>query len=116
DGLVRNRLDRPWVRKSGKLQPATWEDAFAAIARALKGAGAEDVAAIAGDLQDLESVYAMKALLGAFGSSLHECRQDGAKFDVSSPGAYRFHATIAGLENAGAILLVGSNPRWEAPL
>jgi NADH-quinone oxidoreductase subunit G len=116
DGLLRRRLDRPWIRKEGKLQPAAWEDAFALIAERLKGAAGGQVAAIAGDLQDLESMFAMKALLGALGSDLHECRQDGADFDTASPGAYRFSSTIAGLEEAGAILLVGSNPRWEAPL
>jgi NADH-quinone oxidoreductase subunit G len=116
DGLVRNRLDRPWVRKGGKLQPATWEEAFAAIAKQLKGAKGDEVAAIAGDLQDLESIHAMQALLGAYGSNLHECRQDGALYDVSSPSAYRFNATLGGLEEARAILLVGTNPRWEAPL
>ena len=116
DGLVRNRLDRPWVRTGGKLQPATWEETFAAIAKQMKGAKGDQVAAIAGDLQDLESVYAMQALLGAYASNLHECRQDGALYDVSSPAAYRLNSTIAGLEEARAILLVGSNPRWEAPL
>ena len=116
DGLVRNRLDRPWVRRNGKLEAATWEEAFAVIAKQLKGATGDQVAAIAGDLQEVESVYATKALLQAYGSSLHECRQDGARFDVASPASYRFNATIAGLETAGAILLVGSNPRWEAPL
>ncbi|HEX8061983.1 MAG TPA: NADH-quinone oxidoreductase subunit NuoG [Allosphingosinicella sp.] len=115
DGLVRNRLDRPWVRRDGKLQPASWDEAFEAIARRLEGAGGQ-VAAIAGDLQDLESVFALKKLIEAFGSNLHECRQDGAKFDVSSPAAYRFNPSIAGIESAPAILLVGTNPRWEAPL
>ncbi|WP_332811180.1 NADH-quinone oxidoreductase subunit NuoG [Sphingomonas sp.] len=116
DGLLRNRLDRPWVRKGGKLQPASWDEAFAVIARQLQGASGDQIAAIAGDLQDLESVFAMKQLLATLGSTLHECRQDGARFDVSTPGAYRFNATIAGIEQVGAILLVGSNPRWEAPL
>jgi NADH-quinone oxidoreductase subunit G len=116
DGLLRRRLDRPWVRRGGKLEEASWADAFALIAEKLDGAGADEVAAIAGDLQDLESVYAMKALLRNYGSSLHECRQDGAMFDVSAPAAYRFNSTIAGVEEAGAILLVGANPRWEAPL
>ncbi len=117
DGLVRNRLDRPWVRdKAGKLQPASWQDAFAAIAGQLKGASGDQVAAVAGDLQDLESIYALKALLGGLGSTLHECRQDGARFDASSPAAYRFSSTIAGIEAAPAVLLVGTNPRWEAPL
>jgi NADH-quinone oxidoreductase subunit G len=116
DGLVRNRLDRPWMRRDGKLQPASWAEALGAVAERLNGASGEQVAAIAGDLQDLESIYAMKALLGALGSTLHECRQDGAMFDVSSPAAYRFNSTIAGIETAPVILLIGTNPRWEAPL
>jgi NADH-quinone oxidoreductase subunit G len=116
DGLLRRRLDRPWVRREGKLQPASWEEAFEVIAERLSGATGDQVGAIAGDLQDLESIYALKALLGLYGSTLHECRQDGAQFDISHPAAYRFNATIAGIEEAGAILLVGSNPRWEAPL
>src|SRR4051812_12432980 len=116
DGLVRNRLDRPWVRIDGKLRPASWEDAFAAIAARLKGAGGDEVAAIAGDLNELESLYAAKQLLASYGSTLVEARQDGAKYDISSPAAYRFNATIAGIEAAPAILLVGTNPRWEATL
>jgi NADH-quinone oxidoreductase subunit G len=116
DGLVRNRLDRPWVRRDGKLQPASWDEAFAAIAEAVRGASGDQVAALAGDLQDVESMFALKSLLNALGSTLHECRTDGARFDVSSPAAYRFNPTIAGIEAAPAILLVGTNPRWEAPL
>ncbi|MDB5692271.1 MAG: NADH-quinone oxidoreductase subunit [Alphaproteobacteria bacterium] len=116
DGLVRNRLDRPWVRKGGKLLPASWDEAFAAIAKALKGASGEQIAGLAGDLQDLESVFALKTLLNGLGSTLHECRVDGARFDVTTPAAYRFNSTIAGIETAPVILLVGANPRWEAPL
>jgi NADH-quinone oxidoreductase subunit G len=116
DGLVRNRLDRPWVRKEGKLRPASWEEAFGIIAERLNGAKGDEIAAVAGDLQDLESMFALKKLLNAFGSTLHECRQDGAIFPASPPAAYRFNATIAGIETAPAILLIGTNPRWEAPL
>ncbi|HEY0085417.1 MAG TPA: NADH-quinone oxidoreductase subunit NuoG [Allosphingosinicella sp.] len=116
DGLLRRRLDRPWIRREGRLQPATWAEAFEAIAAQLQGATGDQVAAIAGDLQEVESVYAAKALLKAYGSTLHECRQDDARFDVSSPASYRFNATIAGIEEAPAILLIGTNPRWEASL
>jgi NADH-quinone oxidoreductase subunit G len=116
DGLVRRRLDRPWVRREDKLQPATWAEAFEAIAARLNGAKGDQVAGLAGDLQDLESVFALKKLLNGLASSLHECRTDGARFDVSTPAAYRFNSTIAGIEAAPAILLVGTNPRWEAPL
>src|SRR3954470_13764151 len=116
DGLVRNRLDRPWVRRDGKLRPATWQEAFGAIAERLRGASGDEAAALAGDLQDSESVYALKTLVNSLGSNLHECRVDGARFDVSTPAAYRFNSTIAGIETAPVILLVGTNPRWEAPL
>ena len=116
DGLVRRRLDKPYVRRDGKLQPATWAEAFAAIAARLEGAGAGQVAGIAGDLAEVEGVYALKSLLAAYGSSLHECRTDGAILPVAHPAQYRFNATIAGVEKAGAVLLVGANTRWEAPL
>jgi len=116
DGLVRNRLDRPWVRREGKLQPATWEEAFSAIAERLQGASGDQIAGLAGDLQDLESIYALKKLLNGLGSTSHEARVDGACYDVSHPRAYRFNSTIAGIEEAPAVLLVGTNPRWEAPL
>ncbi|QJU58733.1 NADH-quinone oxidoreductase subunit G [Sphingomonas sp. AP4-R1] len=113
DGLVRKRLDKPFVKKDGKLVPATWGEAFASIKAV--GAGSS-VAAIAGDIVDCETMYAAKTLLGAMGSTLLEGRQTGLAYDVSSLAAVNFNTTIAGIETADAILLVGSNVRWEAPL
>jgi NADH-quinone oxidoreductase subunit G len=113
DGLVRKRLDRPYVRRAGKLEPATWEQAFAAIK--LIDAGSS-VAAVAGDLVDCETMYAAKALLAKLGSPLIEGRQTGLKYDTSSLSAVNFNTTIAGIERADVILLVGTNVRWEAPL
>lgn len=115
DGLVRRRLDKPYVRRDGKLQPAGWDEAFAAIAQVAATAG-RGVAAIAGDMVDCETMFAAKKLVGAFGSSLLEGRQTGMAYDVSNLGAVAFNTTIAGVEDADAILLVGSNLRWEAPL
>ena len=116
DGLVRNRIDKPYVRVDGKLRAATWDEAFKAIARAADGLTGNKIGGLAGDLAEVESVYALKQLLAAYGSSLHEARVDGALYDVSQPASWRFNPTIAGVEHAKAILLVGSNPRWEAPL
>ncbi|WP_419825502.1 NADH-quinone oxidoreductase subunit NuoG [Sphingomonas sp.] len=116
DGLVRNRLDKPYARVGGKLRPATWEEAFAAIARAADGLSGTQVAGFAGDLAEVESVYALKALLRGYGSTLHECRVDGAEFDVAAPADWRFNPGIAAVADAKAILLVGANPRWDAPL
>ena len=113
DGLVRRRLDRPYVRRDGKLVPASWQEAFEAIRAVSAGAS---VAAIAGDLVDCETMYAAKALLRSMGSELLEGRQTGLAYDTSSIAAVNFNSTIAGIETADAILLVGSNVRWEAPL
>ncbi len=113
DGLVRQRLDRPYVRQGGKLVPATWDEAFAAIAAVDHGGS---IAAVAGDLVDCETMFAAKALLKEFGSSLLEGRQTGMDYDTSSLAAVNFNTTIAGAEHADAILLVGTNLRWEAPL
>jgi NADH-quinone oxidoreductase subunit G len=115
DALVRNRLDRPWVRERGKLKEASWQDALGAFAKRLKKAGSK-VAAIAGDLLDAETMYAAKKLLEGQGSKLLEGRQTGLTYDVSSLAAVAFNSTIAGIETADAVLLVGSNVRWEAPL
>jgi len=113
DGLVRQRLDKPYVRKQGKLVAAAWDEAFAAIAAVKAGSS---VAAIAGDLVDCETMFAAKALVKAMGGSLLEGRQTGMDYDVSNLAAVNFNTTIAGAETADAILLVGTNLRWEAPL
>jgi len=115
DALVRNRLDRPWVREKGRLKEASWADALALFAKRLKKAGPK-VAAIAGDLLDAETMYAARKLLEARGSGLLEGRQTGLTYDVSSLSAVAFNSTIAGIETADVVLLVGSNIRWEAPL
>ena len=115
DGLLRNRLDRPWVRDGGTLRAATWDEAFdriAAVAKTAKG----KVAAVAGDLVDVETMYAAKALVAALGSDLIEGRQTGLAYDATSIGAVNFNTTIAGIETADVILLIGTNPRWEASL
>ena len=113
DGLVRRRLDKPYIRKDGKLIASSWDEAFAAIAAVDAGSS---VAAVAGDLVDCETMYAAKALANAMGSSLLEGRQTGMAYDTSSLAAVNFNTTIAGVERADAILLVGTNLRWEAPL
>jgi NADH-quinone oxidoreductase subunit G len=113
DGLVRKRLDRPYVRRDGKLVAVDWDEAFAAIAAVNAGSS---VAAIAGDLLDCETMFAAKALVRNLGSSLIEGRQTGMAYDVTNLGAVAFNSTIAGVERADAILLVGTDLRHEAPL
>ena len=116
DGLRRRRLDKPWVRENGKLRPATWAEAFGAIAARLKGVAGDRVGAVAGDLCDAESMFALKALMAGLGSQNLDCRQDGAALDGSRRDFYLFNSGVAGIEEADVILLIGSNPRLESPV
>ena len=113
DGLTRRRLDRPWIRRDGKLVAASWDEAFAAVAKVNPG---KDIAVIAGDLVDCETMFAAKALAGALGSTLLEGRQTGLSYDCSNLAAVNFNSTLAGIETADIVLIVGSQVRWEAPL
>ncbi len=117
DGLKNQRLDRPLVRKkSGKFQEASWEEAYAAIAKQFEKTAPKKIAAIAGDLADVESMLALKALMKNLGSPHMDCRQEGAQFDAKNRASYLFNTTIAGIEQADCCLLIGVNPRYDAPL
>ena len=116
DGLKRQRLDRPYVRRNGKLEPASWAEAFAAVAAKLKGTAPAKTAAIVGDLAAAEEVKALKDLMTAFGAVNLDCRQDGAKLEAKPRQGYLFNSTLAGVDAADALLLIGTNPRWEAPV
>lgn len=119
DGLGRQRLDKPYVRKNGKLVATTWDEALGVVAKKLKG-DPEGVAAIAGDLACTESMKALKDLMDALGVKNIDCRQDGAPLGLSGTGGprqeYLMNTTIAGIEHADALLIVGSDVRHEAPL
>ncbi len=119
DGLALQRLDQPYVRIDGKLTPASWDDAFAAIKAKLDGLGEDAggrIAAVAGDMADVEAMLALKEFFTALGSANLDCRQDGAKIEGRHRGGYLFNSSIAGIEDADALLLVGCNPRMEATL
>ncbi|MBM3525054.1 MAG: NADH-quinone oxidoreductase subunit G, partial [Alphaproteobacteria bacterium] len=117
DGLRRQRLDQPYVRGADrKLQPASWSEAFTAIASRVTGSSGIRMAAIVGDQADCESIAALHDLMTALGSPNTDCRQDGAKLDPRSAAGWRFNSTIAGIDRADALLLIGTNPRWEAPV
>ncbi|MCA0275194.1 MAG: NADH-quinone oxidoreductase subunit NuoG, partial [Proteobacteria bacterium] len=115
DGLKTQRLDRPYVRKDGRLQPATWADAFGAVKAAVSGTSGDRIGAIAGDLASVEEMYALRELMTALGSTNIDCRQDGSQLDPSlGRASYLFNPTIEGIEQADALLIVGANPRLEA--
>jgi len=115
DGLRTQRLDQPYVRRNGKLQQASWDEALAVVSERLTQTAPEKVGAIAGDLAACEEVFALKDLLGRLGVTNLDCRVEG---EALSPGlgraSYLFNSSIEALSEADAILLIGSNPRVDA--
>ncbi len=115
DGLRVQRLDRPFIRELGRLQPATWHAAFEAVAAKVKPAKASRIGALVGDLAAVEEIFALKDLMARLGVNNMDCRQEDEAFDPAlGRASYLFNATIAGIERADALLIVGANPRREA--
>jgi NADH-quinone oxidoreductase subunit G len=114
DGLRTQRLDRPYIRENGQLRAASWPEAFGAIAAKIARCNGKRIGAIAGDLAAVEEMFALKELLAKFGS-VNMAVQGGDAFDPKAGrAAYIFNPTIAGIDQADALLIVGSNPRREA--
>lgn len=117
DGLRTQRLDRPYIRKNGKLVAASWADSFDLIQSAITKSQSKNIGAIAGDLSTVEEMYALKTLLTSMGSSLFDCRQDNVALTPEfGRASYLFNPTITGIEDADALLIIGSNPRIEAAI
>jgi NADH-quinone oxidoreductase subunit G len=117
DGLGVQRLDQPYLRENGRLSSANWQEAFAAIAKRVAATSGAKIGALAGDLASVEEIYALKLLMQALGSENVDGRQDGTALDPSlGRGSYIFNSTVAGIESADAVLIVGANPRKEAPV
>ena len=112
DGLKRQRLDAPYVRENGKLRKASWPEALAAAAAAMKG---KTTAGLVGDLAPVEAVYALKQMIEGQGGRI-ECRTDGADLPIGNRSAYVGTAVIEDIDEAEAIMLIGTNPRDEAPV
>jgi NADH-quinone oxidoreductase subunit G len=117
DGLRVQRLDQPYVRQGGRLRPATWSEAFRAVAAKLKTTTGERIGGIAGDLAAVEDMFALKGLLERLGSANFDCRQDGAALDPKwGRASYLFNATVPGIDEADGLMIIGANPRKEAPV
>jgi len=116
DGLLKQRLDKPYIKKNGKLVAVSWDDAFTAIKNKINTLSGEKIAAIAGDLIDVEAMLALKDLWHKFGSDNIESRQYGEKFDVNSRSNYLFNTEIAGIDQADLCLIIGGNTRKDAPI
>lgn len=117
DGLKYQRLDHPYARGvDGRLAPVSWEEAFSIVVDHLHHIPGERIAAIVGDMVDAEAMVALMDLMGAMGSPHLDCRQEGGDVGKEPRCSYIFNTTLVGVERADFCLLIGTNPRVEAPL
>jgi len=116
DGLKVQRIDRPYVKKNNRLVISNWNEVLQEVAVRLRGINSNKLAAIAGDMTDCETMLMVKELFASIGSSNIDCRQDGSYNEVEHRASYLFNTTIKGIEQSDACLIIGSNPRWEAPI
>jgi NADH-quinone oxidoreductase subunit G len=116
DGLKLQRLDRPLIKKNNRFEEVSWDEALKAINKELSKLSGKEIAAIAGDLTDVESMFILKNIMHKLGSDNIDCRQEGEKLYPDNRSSYIFNTTIQGIEKADLCLLIGTNPRKEAPM
>ena len=116
DGLKYQRLDTPLVKKNGVLESSTWGEAFEVIRERLISLNPNQIAALAGDLVDCESIMVLKDFMSKIGVQNLDCRQDGSLIDRRHRSLYIFNSTINGIDDSDCLLLLGTNPRKEAPI
>ena len=114
DGLSKQRLDSVYLKQNNKLNPVTWDTGLKKIVEEISNRGVKNTISISGKFTDIETLYSSKLFLNSLGSALYDCRFDNAQFVEGARESYITNSTIQAIENADAILLVGSNPRWEA--
>jgi NADH-quinone oxidoreductase subunit G len=116
DGLKNQRLETPYIKVNGKFESCTWDEAFDVIAEKMVSSKPMEIGAITGELVDVESMMALKDLMDGIGSPHTDCREDGSNVSTIHRSHYLFNTGIANLEQCDAVLLIGTNPRLEAPL
>ena len=114
DGLSKQRIDTPYLLKDGKLVIAEWDEVLVNITQEISKRGKENTLALSGKFTDIETLFSAKYFLQSLGSNYFDCRYDNVQFIENQRASYLFNSSIQEIDNADAILLIGTNPRWEA--
>jgi NADH-quinone oxidoreductase subunit G len=116
DGLKYQRLNKPYVKRDGKLQASTFDEAFSEIVKKAKSLKANQIGALSGQISSAEEIFALKKLMEKLGVNQIDCRLKGEKLDANDQASYLFNSSIAGIEETDACLLIGVNPKKDAPI
>ena len=116
DGLLKQRLDVPYIKKNNKLQKSSWDEAIGIIVKKIKETQSDEIAGHIGDMISLESSVAFKKLFNNLQSDNLEFREKKYYINPNDKINYIFNSSIKGIEESDLILLVGTNPRHEATI
>ncbi len=116
DGLKYQRLDKPYIKRNGKLSEASFDEALTEVANKIKSLQASEIAAFTGQLSAVEEIFALKKLLEKLGVKNFDCRLRDEKLNANDRASYLFNSSISGIDVADACLLIGVNPRKDAPI
>jgi NADH-quinone oxidoreductase subunit G len=117
DGLLNQRLDTPYVKYNGKFEKASWNEVFNILKSKFKNTDKNKICGISGDLMNMETLYIFKEFFNkTLGSFNVESRSDHTYLNPDKRENYLFNTSINGIEEADFILLIGSNPRYEATI
>ncbi len=116
DGLKYQRLDKPYLKQDGKLKEVSFDEAYDAIVKKVKSVQVSEIAALSGSISAAEEIFALKKLLENLGVKNFDCRLKDEKLSADDRASYLFNTKISGIEEADACLLIGVNPRKDAPI
>ncbi len=116
DGLLKQRLDVPYIKKNNKLQKTTWDEAISLLVEKIKSTNPDEIGGHIGDMVNLENALSFKKLFSVLKSENLEFREKSFYINSSKKSNYIFNSTIKGIEESDFILLIGTNPRHEATM
>jgi NADH-quinone oxidoreductase subunit G len=117
DGLLNQRLDIPYIKYNNKFEKASWDEVYKIIKSKIENTNKDKIGGFVGDLTNMEASFIFKEFFDrTIGTNKYESRSSNSFIDNSKRENYLFNSTINGIEEADIILLVGTNPRFEATM
>jgi NADH-quinone oxidoreductase subunit G len=116
DGLLKQRLDKPYIKKDGKLVKSSWDEAIELIVNKINSINPEQIGAHIGDMTSIETIFSLKNLLKKINCTNYDFREKNFYINPLDKINYLFNSSIQGLEECDLVLLIGCNPRHEATM
>ncbi len=117
DGLKNQRIDTPFIRRNNKFEKVSWDDAYNILVKKISETHQDKIAGITGDMTNMETMFSVKEFFEKTIKSKNlDSREENYYVNLSNRENYIFNSTIEGIEKSDLILLIGTNPRFEATI